>query len=70
MRIQADVDHFGDVVGDGGELFEVCDIKHGNSHLEHQIGDDSGQVGVAGSLAVSVDAALHLAHTQVDGDQG
>ena len=39
-------------------------------HLQREVGDDRGQVGVAGPLAVAVDAALDLDGALADGGQG
>ena len=41
----------------------------GVAHLQFEIGDDRGQIGVAAALAVAVDAALDVRETLLDGGQ-
>ena len=69
VGFQGDVHHLGDVMGDGRDLREALFVHHGNAHLQHQVGDDSGQIGVAGPLAIAVNATLNLSNPVCCGAQ-
>ena len=66
VRVEADVHDLRDVVGDGRQYLEPVRIEHWDSHFQHQVREDGGEVGVAGPLPVAVDASLHLADPHLD----
>ena len=67
-RGRRDVGDLGDGVRDAGRLVEQALRQHAAVQLELEVGDDGDEVGVAGALAVAVDAALHVA--RAGGDRG
>ena len=69
LRVGCDVDQLGDVVGHRRQALQAVGRDGADVQLERQVGDGGRQVGVAGPLAVAVDAALHLGHPGLDGDQ-
>ena len=69
VRFQGDIHHLGDVMGDGRDLGQAIGVHHRNAHLQHQVGDDRGEIGVAGPLAIAVYAALDLPHSLGGGPQ-
>ena len=69
-RSRRHVGHLGDRVRDPGGLAEQPGRQHLPVQLELQVGDDVDEVGVAGALAVPVDAALHVRRAGVDRSEG
>ena len=70
LRVQRPVEQFGDVVADGGEAREPALGEALESHLDLEVRDHGGEVGVAGALAEPVHAALHLTGTAADCSHG
>ena len=58
--VHGQVGQFGDEPGRGGDLAQLMVLDDSNAHLELQVGDDRGQVGVAAALSVAVETALDL----------
>ena len=69
-RVGGEVRDVGDVVRQLGEVLDrALGQRVGRAHLQHEVGGERDQVGVAGALAVAVDRALHLVHAGVDRDE-
>ena len=69
VRIQGDIDDFGNVMGDGCEQTEIT-LDWPEALLELQVRDQSREIGISSALAVSVDATLDLGHPCLDGGDG
>ena len=54
------VHQLADVVRHRGEPLQTALGQRAHAHLQREIGDDGGEVAVAGAFAVPVDRALHL----------
>ncbi len=52
-----------------GEALDAPFRQRGHTHLQREVGDDGGQVAVAGALAEPVDRALHVAGPAADSGQ-
>ncbi len=66
VRVEVDVHDLGDVMADRREHPELVGGENGAVHLQDEVRQDRAQVGIAGALAVSVDASLHLTHARLD----
>ena len=69
MRSEGDIDYFGYVVRHRSKKLQPPLREDRKLHLEDQVGDERGQIGVARPLSVPVDTALNLADPGVDGSQ-
>ncbi len=69
LRVRRDVDQLGDVVRHRRQPLQAFGRDRPDVELERQVGDGGRQVRVPGPLAVAVDAALHLGHPGLHGDQ-
>ena len=70
LRVEREVDQFGDVVGHRGQQLQPVPGHRLDPHLQREVGDDRRQVGVARPLAVAVHAALDLDGALADGGEG
>ena len=70
VRVGCEVDDLGDVARNRGKQSQAL-VPYGlDAHLQAQVGDDRGQVGVAGPFAVTVDATLHMVRPFAHGHDG
>ena len=70
VRVGCEVDDLGDVSRNRGKQRQAL-VSYGlNAHLQAQVGNDCGQVGVAGTFAVAVDATLHMVSSLAHGHDG
>ena len=70
MRIGRQVGNFGHGARQVGQGVKVSVLgQAGNAHLEHKVGDDTAQVGVAAAFAIAVDGPLHMNGAGADGRQ-
>ena len=60
LRVRSDVDQLGDVVRHRGEQRQPVGWDGRHLELEREVGHHRGQVGISGTLAVAVDAPLHV----------
>ncbi len=70
VRVGCEVDDLGDVARNRRKQSQAL-VPYGlDTHLQAQVGNDCGQVGVAGPFAVAVDATLHMVRPLAHGHDG
>ena len=67
--VERQVGQLGDEAGCGRDLLELVVFDDAQAHLELEIGDDRGKIGIAAALAVAVETALHLLDARADRGQ-
>src|SRR5487761_2300855 len=69
MVVVLQVDDFRDKMSERSQFAQLFSADNLAVHLELQIGDDGGQVGIADAFTVTVDGALHLSASAAHGRQ-
>ena len=55
-----------------GNIFQALQLFIGDAvdpHFDFQVGDNGNQVGVSASLSITVDGALHLCGSRLNGSE-
>ena len=67
MRVQREIDQFGQVMRDRGQAMQPVLGDCFDPHLEGEVGNQGAQVGIPGPFAIPIDTTLDLVHPLEDG---